>query len=130
MSSPALLLALFGAVPWRGVPVMPVEIMLLPRWFPFHSTKSPTGRARFSCRSWSLIALKPQASNPRNVTIAELSSCRRTRCAIGPAGRIKDCPGQTIFAGLDRFCARSSRFFRSACAGARSIRRVAFVRSD
>ncbi|OYV64095.1 MAG: squalene-hopene cyclase, partial [Acidiphilium sp. 37-67-22] len=27
-------LALFGAVPWRACPVMPVEIMLLPDWFP------------------------------------------------------------------------------------------------
>jgi len=32
-------LALFGEIPWRGVPVMPVEIMLLPRWFPFHLDK-------------------------------------------------------------------------------------------
>src|SRR3982074_2949896 len=31
-----LMLALFGIVSWRAVPVMPVEIMLLPRWFPFH----------------------------------------------------------------------------------------------
>src|ERR1700719_449414 len=33
------LLALFGIVSWRAVPVMPVEIMLLPRWFPFHLDK-------------------------------------------------------------------------------------------
>ena len=33
------LLALFGVLPWRTVPVMPVEIMLLPRWFPFHLSK-------------------------------------------------------------------------------------------
>src|SRR3546814_4882955 len=32
-------LALFGQVPWRAVPEMPVEIMLLPRWFPFHLSK-------------------------------------------------------------------------------------------
>jgi squalene-hopene/tetraprenyl-beta-curcumene cyclase len=32
-------LALFGQVPWRAVPVMPPEIMLLPRWFPFHLSK-------------------------------------------------------------------------------------------
>ncbi|MCL2430337.1 MAG: squalene--hopene cyclase, partial [Alphaproteobacteria bacterium] len=32
-------LALFGQLPWRAVPVMPVEIMLLPRWFPFHLSK-------------------------------------------------------------------------------------------
>ncbi|NBP73942.1 MAG: squalene--hopene cyclase, partial [Alphaproteobacteria bacterium] len=29
-------LALFGQVPWRAVPVMPVGIMLLPKWSPFH----------------------------------------------------------------------------------------------
>ena len=33
------LLSLYGVVTWRSVPVMPVEIMLLPRWFPFHMTK-------------------------------------------------------------------------------------------
>ncbi len=38
-------LALFGQMPWRGVPYIPVEIMLLPRWFPFHLTRCPTGRA-------------------------------------------------------------------------------------
>src|SRR5579872_2648220 len=32
-------LALFGFVPWHAVPVMPVEIMLLPKWFPFHIDK-------------------------------------------------------------------------------------------
>ena len=32
-------LALFGAVPWRAVPMMPPELMLLPRWFPFHVSK-------------------------------------------------------------------------------------------
>lgn len=29
-------LALLGAIPWRGVPTMPVQIMLLPRWFFFN----------------------------------------------------------------------------------------------
>ena len=44
-------LALFGQVPWRAVPEMPVEIMLLPRWFPFlgfagagFAGRSATGR--------------------------------------------------------------------------------------
>jgi squalene-hopene/tetraprenyl-beta-curcumene cyclase len=32
-------LALFGQVPWRTTPAMPVEIMLLPRWFFFHLEK-------------------------------------------------------------------------------------------
>ena len=33
------LLALYGVMPWRAVPMMPVEIMLLPEWFPFHLSK-------------------------------------------------------------------------------------------
>src|SRR4051812_18300158 len=33
---PRISLALFRQVPWRAVPAMPPEIMLLPRWFPFH----------------------------------------------------------------------------------------------
>ncbi len=34
-----IMLALFEQVPWRAVPIMPVEIMILPRWFPFHLEK-------------------------------------------------------------------------------------------
>src|SRR5215813_1599572 len=33
------LLALYGCISWRAVPMMPVEIMLLPKWFPFHLMK-------------------------------------------------------------------------------------------
>ena len=33
------LLSLYGVVRWHSVPVMPVEIMLLPKWFPFHIDK-------------------------------------------------------------------------------------------
>ena len=47
------LLALYGAVPWRAVPVMPVEIMHLPALVSLPPVeRSPIGRARFSCRSW------------------------------------------------------------------------------
>ncbi|MBI3703288.1 MAG: squalene--hopene cyclase, partial [Rhizobiales bacterium] len=34
-----VLLSLFGILRWQSVPEMPVEIMLLPRWFPFHLSK-------------------------------------------------------------------------------------------
>ncbi|MEA3196940.1 MAG: squalene-hopene/tetraprenyl-beta-curcumene cyclase, partial [Gammaproteobacteria bacterium] len=33
------MLAMFGVLTWRSVPVLPVEIMLLPLWFPFHINK-------------------------------------------------------------------------------------------
>src|ERR1700678_1562987 len=34
-----ILLALFGVIVWRATPEIPVEIMLLPRWFPIHLAK-------------------------------------------------------------------------------------------
>jgi squalene-hopene/tetraprenyl-beta-curcumene cyclase len=34
-----ILLALFGVVSWAAVPTIPVEIIFLPRWFPFHLSR-------------------------------------------------------------------------------------------
>jgi squalene-hopene/tetraprenyl-beta-curcumene cyclase len=65
-------LALFGEVPWRAVPVMPVEIMLLPRWFPFHLSKVSYWSRTVIVPLLILMALKPQAINPRKVRIHEL----------------------------------------------------------
>jgi squalene-hopene/tetraprenyl-beta-curcumene cyclase len=65
-------LALFGLVPWRAVPVMPVEIMLLPRWFPFHLEKVSYWSRTVIVPLLVLQALKPRARNPRGVAIDEL----------------------------------------------------------
>src|SRR5690349_687408 len=66
------LLALYGVLPWRSVPVMPVEIMLLPRWFPFHLDKISYWARTVLVPLLVLMALKPKAKNPRGVTIDEL----------------------------------------------------------
>jgi squalene-hopene/tetraprenyl-beta-curcumene cyclase len=65
-------LALFGAVPWRAVPVMPAEIMLLPRWFPFHLLKVSYWSRTVIVPLLVLMALKPRARNPRHVAVDEL----------------------------------------------------------
>src|SRR6195952_462467 len=65
-------LALFGQVPWRAVPVMPVEIMLLPRWFPFHLSKVSYWSRTVIVPLLVLSALKPRARNPKNIGIDEL----------------------------------------------------------
>lgn len=65
-------LALFGQVPWRAVPVMPVEIMLLPNWFPFHLSKISYWSRTVLVPLLILMALKPRAKNPRNLSIEEL----------------------------------------------------------
>ena len=66
------LLALFGIVSWRAVPVMPVEIMLLPRWFPFHLDKISYWARTVIAPLLVLGALKPVARNPKRVSIEEL----------------------------------------------------------
>ncbi len=67
-----MLLALFGFVPWRAVPVMPVEIMLLPRWFPFHLDKISYWSRTVIVPLLVLMARKPRARNPLGVSIDEL----------------------------------------------------------
>ena len=67
-----IMLALWGEVPWRAVPVMPVEIMLLPGWFPFHIDKISYWSRTVLVPLLVLMAVRPTARNPRGVTIAEL----------------------------------------------------------
>jgi squalene-hopene/tetraprenyl-beta-curcumene cyclase len=65
-------LALFGQVPWRAVPVMPLEIMHLPLWFPFHLSKVSYWSRTVIVPLLVLMALRPVARNPRKVAIPEL----------------------------------------------------------
>jgi squalene-hopene/tetraprenyl-beta-curcumene cyclase len=66
------LLALYGIVPWRAVPMMPVEIMLLPKWFPFHIDKISYWSRTVIVPLLVLMAKRPRARNPKNVTVGEL----------------------------------------------------------
>jgi squalene-hopene/tetraprenyl-beta-curcumene cyclase len=67
-----VLLSLYGVLTWKSVPVMPVEIMLLPAWFPFHLTKVSYWARTVIVPLLVLQALKPVAKNPRGVAIDEL----------------------------------------------------------
>src|SRR6476661_10651115 len=66
------MLALFGFVNWRALPVMPVEIMLLPKWFPFHVDKISYWSRTVIVPLLVLGALKPRARNPKGVRVDEL----------------------------------------------------------
>jgi squalene-hopene/tetraprenyl-beta-curcumene cyclase len=65
-------LALYGEVPWRAVPMMPVELVLLPKWFPFHLDKVSYWSRTVIVPLMVLMALKPHARNPSGVRIQEL----------------------------------------------------------
>ena len=67
-----IMLALFGFVPWRAVPVMPVEIMLLPKWFPFHLDKISYWSRTVIVPLLVMMAKKARAQNAKGVRIDEL----------------------------------------------------------
>jgi squalene-hopene/tetraprenyl-beta-curcumene cyclase len=65
-------LALFGQLPWRGVPFMPVELVVLPRWFPFHLDKISYWSRTVVVPLLILCSLRKRARNPRGVSVLEL----------------------------------------------------------
>jgi squalene-hopene/tetraprenyl-beta-curcumene cyclase len=94
-------LALFGEVPWRAVPVMPVEIMLLPRWSPFHISKVSYWSRTVLVPLLVLMAVRPRARNPHGVTVRELfvEPPEKVRGWItGPTAS----PLSLLFCGLDQ----------------------------
>jgi len=66
------MLAMFGVLTWRSVPVLPVEIMLLPMWSPFHLNKISYWARTTIVPLMVLAALKPCAKNVSGVGIDEL----------------------------------------------------------
>ena len=65
-------LAIFEQVPWRAVPFLPVECMLLPRWFPFHLFKVSYWSRTVMVPLFVLYTFKARARNPKQVSIREL----------------------------------------------------------
>jgi squalene-hopene/tetraprenyl-beta-curcumene cyclase len=65
-------LAIFAQLPWRAVPFLPVECLLLPRWFPFHISKVSYWSRTVMVPLFVLYTAKARARNPRQVSIREL----------------------------------------------------------
>lgn len=76
-------LALFRQISWKGVPFLPIEIILLPRWFPFHIQKISYWSRTVMVPLLILCTLKPHAKNPREIDIAELF--------VNPSDQVKAC---------------------------------------
>ncbi len=92
-------LAIFEQLPWRGVPYIPVEIMLLPKWFPFHLDKVSYWSRTVMVPLFILCTLKAKAKNPHKVDILELF-------VVHPDKEIHYFPERTLlnkfFLGLDK----------------------------
>jgi squalene-hopene/tetraprenyl-beta-curcumene cyclase len=109
-----VMLALFGVVSWRAAPVMPMEIMLLPRWFPFHLTKVSYWARTVIVPLLVLMTLKPRAKNPKGVGIDELFL--QPPRTLGPASKA---PHQKwswflLFRGIDAVLRVTEPFFPKA----------------
>jgi len=96
------LLALYGEIPWRGVPVMPVEIMLLPKWFPFHLDKISYWGRTVLVPLLVLMTKKPRAKNARNIHIAELFTTPPEEVKVWPKGEHQTWPWANIFGKIDK----------------------------
>jgi squalene-hopene/tetraprenyl-beta-curcumene cyclase len=67
-----ILLALYGELPWKSVPTIPPELILLPRWFPIHLSKMSYWARTVMVPLLVLASLKPVARNHRGIHVGEL----------------------------------------------------------
>lgn len=67
-----IILAMFEQLPWRATPFMPVEIMLLPRWFPFHLDKVSYWSRTVMVPLLILSTYRVKARNPHKIGVPEL----------------------------------------------------------
>jgi squalene-hopene/tetraprenyl-beta-curcumene cyclase len=95
------LLALYRQIPWRGVPVMPIEIMLLPRWFPFHLDKISYWARTTLVPLMVLMALRPQPVNRKRIGIPELFVVPPEQVRRWPSVPHASEPWKSFFAALD-----------------------------
>lgn len=94
-------LALFGQLPWRAVPEMPIGIMLLPEWSPFHISKVSYWSRTVLVPLLILMLRKPQACNPGGVGIQELfisPPFEQNSFMVNPTGTSLG----TLFLAIDR----------------------------
>ena len=89
-----IMLAIFGQIPWKTTPAMPIEIMLLPQWFFFHLNK---------ISYWSRTVIVPLL----------ILYAKRPVCRLGPEEGVSELfvsPGNEL-QHLDRFVPGS--FFKN-----------------
>lgn len=67
-----IMMALFRQIPWRGMPCIPVEAILMPEWFPFHMSKIAYWSRTVLTPLLILYAKRAKAENPTGLDIREL----------------------------------------------------------
>ena len=123
-----IVLAYFGIVPWRAVPAMPVEIMHLPRWSPFHIYRISYWARATLVPLMVIIATKPRAKSLYGFSIDELfvvppHVVRRWPKTVNQVG-----PWGAIFAGLDRIARAIDPFMPQRTRKSAIAKALAFAR--
>ena len=121
------LLALYAAIPWSGVPVMPVEIMHLPKWFPFHLNKISYWARTVLVPLTVLNALKPRARNPNGVLINELFVTPPDEVRHWPKGPHQKAPWTQIFGAIDAVLRATESYFPKGPRASALVKARAFV---
>lgn len=103
-------LAQFGQIPWRAVPFMPVEALLMPSFSPFELYKVSYWSRTVMVPLLILVSLRTMARNPHGINIRELF--------VTPPERQKDfipayTPLQHLFKGADKIARNFEPFFPS-----------------
>ena len=120
-------LALFGEVPWQAVPVMPPEIMLLPRWFPFHLSKISYWARTVLVPLTVVMARRPQPLAPLGVTVAELFRTPPGQVRHWPGGAHAAEPWRTLFRRMDAMLQRVHGLIPETLRSRAEARAEAFV---
>jgi len=123
-------LAIFEQVPWRAVPFIPPEIMLLPKVSPFHISKISYWSRTVMVPLLVIYACKARAENPQGIDVRELftshpelevdyfrprSALNRTILSIERAARL--CEPRIPVAVRARAMARANEWIAARCAG-------------
>ncbi|OQW58670.1 MAG: squalene-hopene cyclase [Proteobacteria bacterium SG_bin9] len=122
-----ILLALFGVLTWKAVPVMPVEIMLLPRWFPFHMIKVSYWARTVMVPLFVIMMLKPRAKNPLGISIPELFTQAPETIGMAPKAPHQKASWFYFFAGVDSLLRIVEPYFPKGMRKRAVDRAVAFV---
>jgi squalene-hopene/tetraprenyl-beta-curcumene cyclase len=106
-----ILLALYGILPWRAVPMMPIEIVLLPEWFPFHISKISYWARTVTVPLLVLQLRRPQARNPRGVRLDELFVNAAVNTTLAPCAPHQNRHWFRFFRSTDVLLRYTDRFF-------------------
>ncbi|MEM9724396.1 MAG: squalene--hopene cyclase [Pseudomonadota bacterium] len=120
-----LSLALFEQIPWRGTPVIPVEVMLLPKWFPFHMTKIAYWSRTVIAPLLILCSRKAKAENPTGRDIRELFVTAPETHRFYQINPTNSLVGRA-FLGLDAVLRRVEPYFPKALRARAEARAEAF----